>query len=49
LKNTESFGGLFWEYVEYFVVTPSPEVDMIRYDKQAALRSLLITDITFRF
>jgi len=25
-----------WDYAEYFAATPSPEADMIRYDKPAA-------------
>ncbi len=45
----ELFGVLFWDYAEYFAVTLSPEVGMIRYGNRANLRSLLITDITFRF
>ncbi len=45
----ELSGVPLWDYAGYFVVTPSPEADMIRYDKRAALRSLLIIDITFRF
>jgi hypothetical protein len=40
---------LFWDYVGYFAVTLSPEADMTQFGKLADLRSLLITDITFRF
>jgi hypothetical protein len=38
-----------WDYAGFFAVIPSPEADMIRYAKRAALRSLLIIDITYRF
>lgn len=42
-------GVVLWGYAEFFAVILSLEVDMTRYDKRATLRSLLITDITFRF
>jgi hypothetical protein len=40
---------LFWDCVGYFAVTLSPEADMTQFGKRVDLRSLLITDITFRF
>jgi hypothetical protein len=45
----ELSGVPFWDYAGFFAVTLSPEVDMTLYGKRANLRSLLITDITFRF